>query len=122
MGALFRSEEVCLVQLFLQSGSAYDCVSELGELGLVEFRDVSSEIYSLKINRIVLIAPGLQASFDLTFLLLWCLHFLSQLNPNVNAFQRKFVGEVRRCEELEKTFCEFLGFSICMCKIDSASL
>lgn len=62
---MFRSEEVCLVQLFLQSGSAYNCVSELGELGLVEFRD---------------------------------------LNPNVNAFQRKFVGEVRRCEELEKTF------------------
>ncbi|XP_075889133.1 T cell immune regulator 1, ATPase H+ transporting V0 subunit a3b [Nelusetta ayraudi] len=65
MGSFFRSEEVCLVQLFLQSGSAYNCVSELGELGLVEFRD---------------------------------------LNPNVNAFQRKFVGEVRRCEELEKTF------------------
>ncbi|KAK2890565.1 hypothetical protein Q8A67_013208 [Cirrhinus molitorella] len=65
MGSLFRSEEVCLVQLFLQSGSAYNCVSELGELGIVEFRD---------------------------------------LNPNVNAFQRKFVNEVRRCEELEKTF------------------
>ncbi|XP_076150042.1 V-type proton ATPase 116 kDa subunit a 3 isoform X1 [Alosa pseudoharengus] len=65
MGALFRSEEVCLVQLFLQSGAAYNCVSELGELGLVEFRD---------------------------------------LNPNVNAFQRKFVNEVRRCEEMEKTF------------------
>lgn len=29
------------MQLFLQSGSAYNCVSELGELGLVEFRDVS---------------------------------------------------------------------------------
>lgn len=42
MGSLFRSEEVCLVQLFLQSSSAYNCVSELGELGLVEFRDVSS--------------------------------------------------------------------------------
>nr|XP_029517748.1 V-type proton ATPase 116 kDa subunit a-like isoform X1 [Oncorhynchus nerka] len=65
MGSMFRSEEVCLVQLFLQSGSAYNCVSELGELGLVEFRD---------------------------------------LNPNVNSFQRKFVGEVRRCQELEKTF------------------
>ncbi|XP_061901966.1 T cell immune regulator 1, ATPase H+ transporting V0 subunit a3b isoform X1 [Entelurus aequoreus] len=65
MGSMFRSEEVCLVQLFLQSGSAYNCVSELGELGLVEFRD---------------------------------------LNPNINAFQRRFVGEVRRCEELEKTF------------------
>lgn len=40
MGSLFRSEEVCLVQIFLQSGSAYNCVSELGELGIVEFRDV----------------------------------------------------------------------------------
>uniref|UniRef100_A0A8C8FJ46 V-type proton ATPase subunit a n=1 Tax=Oncorhynchus tshawytscha TaxID=74940 RepID=A0A8C8FJ46_ONCTS len=69
MGAFFRSEEVCLVQLFLQSGSAYNCVSELGELGLVEFRD---------------------------------------LNPNVNSFQRKFVNEVRRCEEMEKTFSESL--------------
>ncbi|XP_076878624.1 T cell immune regulator 1, ATPase H+ transporting V0 subunit a3b [Brachyhypopomus gauderio] len=65
MGSMFRSEEVCLVQLFLQSGAAYSCISELGELGIVEFRD---------------------------------------LNPNVNAFQRKFVSEVRRCEELEKTF------------------
>uniref|UniRef100_A0A8C5BWC1 V-type proton ATPase subunit a n=1 Tax=Gadus morhua TaxID=8049 RepID=A0A8C5BWC1_GADMO len=33
-----------------------------------------------------------------------CLSCFSCLNPNVNAFQRKFVGEVRRCEELEKTF------------------
>uniref|UniRef100_A0A4W5ND66 V-type proton ATPase subunit a n=1 Tax=Hucho hucho TaxID=62062 RepID=A0A4W5ND66_9TELE len=41
MGSLFRSEEMCLTQLFLQSGSAYDCISELGEMGMVEFRDVS---------------------------------------------------------------------------------
>lgn len=34
---------MCLAQLFLQSGSEYDCISELGELGLVEFRDVSRE-------------------------------------------------------------------------------
>lgn len=40
---VFRSEEMCLAQLFLQSGSEYDCISELGELGLVEFRDVSRE-------------------------------------------------------------------------------
>ncbi|XP_075019627.1 V-type proton ATPase 116 kDa subunit a 3 isoform X1 [Calonectris borealis] len=65
MGSLFRSEEVCLAQLFLQSASAYSCVSELGERGLLEFRD---------------------------------------LNPKVSAFQRRFVGEVRRCEEMEKTF------------------
>jgi hypothetical protein len=40
MGNLFRSEEMTLCQLFLQSEAAYACVSELGELGLVQFRDV----------------------------------------------------------------------------------
>ncbi|KAM4636323.1 V-type proton ATPase 116 kDa subunit a 3 [Discoglossus pictus] len=65
MGSMFRGEEVCLAQLFLQSGSEYQCVSELGELGLVEFRD---------------------------------------LNQNVNAFQRRYVSEIRRCEDMEKTF------------------
>lgn len=63
MTSMFRSEEMTLCQLFLQSESAYACVSELGELGLVEFRD---------------------------------------LNPDVNAFQRKFVNEVRRCDEMER--------------------
>lgn len=44
---------------------------------------------------------------------------MSQLNPNVNAFQRKFVGEVRRCEELEKTFSELyqLSFSLLILSI-----
>lgn len=32
---------MCLSQLFLQSEAAYTCVAELGELGLVQFRDVS---------------------------------------------------------------------------------
>uniref|UniRef100_T1J3P7 V-type proton ATPase subunit a n=1 Tax=Strigamia maritima TaxID=126957 RepID=T1J3P7_STRMM len=63
MGSLFRSEEMALCQLFLQSEGAYACVSELGELGVVQFRD---------------------------------------LNPDVNAFQRKFVNEVRRCDEMER--------------------
>nr|XP_044993270.1 V-type proton ATPase 116 kDa subunit a3 [Jaculus jaculus] len=65
MGSMFRSEEVALVQLFLPTAAAYSCVSQLGELGLVEFRD---------------------------------------LNASVSAFQRRFVVDVRRCEELEKTF------------------
>lgn len=63
MGSLFRSEDMTLCQLFLQAEAAYACVSELGELGLVQFRD---------------------------------------LNPDVNAFQRKFVNEVRRCDEMER--------------------
>ncbi|XP_010770533.1 V-type proton ATPase 116 kDa subunit a isoform 1 [Notothenia coriiceps] len=63
MGELFRSEDMTLAQLFLQSEAAYCCVSELGEIGMVQFRD---------------------------------------LNPDVNVFQRKFVNEVRRCEEMDR--------------------
>lgn len=47
MGSLFRSEEMTLCQLFLQSEAAYACVSELGELGVVQFRDVSINIIFL---------------------------------------------------------------------------
>ncbi|GCB79686.1 hypothetical protein scyTo_0018789, partial [Scyliorhinus torazame] len=54
---------MCLVQLFFQTETAYCYVNELGELGLVQFRD---------------------------------------LNPGIIAFQRKFVNEVRRCEEMER--------------------
>ncbi|XP_034046242.1 V-type proton ATPase 116 kDa subunit a isoform X2 [Thalassophryne amazonica] len=63
MGELFRSEEMTLAQLFLQSEAAYCCVSELGEIGMVQFRD---------------------------------------LNPDVSVFHRKFVNEVRRCEEMHR--------------------
>ena len=44
---LFRSEEMSLCQLFLQTEAAYACVSELGELGLVQFRDVSQTCCTL---------------------------------------------------------------------------
>lgn len=40
MSSVFRSEEMCLSQLFLQAEAAYCCVAELGELGLVQFKDV----------------------------------------------------------------------------------
>lgn len=63
MGAMFRSEEMALAQLFIQPEAAYQSISELGETGSVQFRD---------------------------------------LNENVNAFQRKFVNEVRRCDEMER--------------------
>ncbi|XP_064410222.1 V-type proton ATPase 116 kDa subunit a 1 [Latimeria chalumnae] len=63
MSSLFRSEEMRLVQLLFQTETAYCCISELGELGLVQFRD---------------------------------------LNPGTIAFQRKFVNEIQRCEEMER--------------------
>lgn len=37
-----------LCQLFLQSEAAYACVSELGELGLVQFRDVSVFMFTVR--------------------------------------------------------------------------
>ncbi|XP_055384995.1 V-type proton ATPase 116 kDa subunit a 1 [Condylostylus longicornis] len=63
MGSLFRSEEMALCQMFIQPEAAYTSVSELGETGAVQFRD---------------------------------------LNSGVNVFQRKFVSEVRRCDELDR--------------------
>lgn len=63
MSSLFRGEDMTLCQIYFQSEAAYSCIAQLGELGIVQFRD---------------------------------------LNPSVNAFQRKFVNEVRRCEEMER--------------------
>lgn len=45
MGAMFRSEEMALCQLFIQPEAAYTSVSELGETGTVQFRDVSYKKY-----------------------------------------------------------------------------
>ncbi|XP_021540823.1 V-type proton ATPase 116 kDa subunit a3 isoform X3 [Neomonachus schauinslandi] len=83
MGSMFRGEEVALVQFFLPTPAAYTCVSQLGELGLTEFRDVSGAGQAREGTRPD--APWM-------------------LNASVSAFQRRFVGDVRRCEELEKTF------------------
>lgn len=47
MGAMFRSEEMALCQVFIQPEAAYASVSELGEAGTVQFRDVSLEVLSL---------------------------------------------------------------------------
>jgi len=58
MGSLFRSEEMVLCQLFLQSEAAYACVSELGELGLVQFRDVSTTSFDRRMAVRFLFNPG----------------------------------------------------------------
>ncbi|XP_049677586.1 V-type proton ATPase 116 kDa subunit a 4 isoform X2 [Accipiter gentilis] len=48
MASVFRSEEMSLVQLFLQVEAAYCCVAELGELGLVQFRDLNVNVNSFQ--------------------------------------------------------------------------
>jgi V-type H+-transporting ATPase subunit a len=45
MGAMFRSEEMSLCQLFIQPEAAYQTVAELGEIGVAQFRDVSETIF-----------------------------------------------------------------------------
>lgn len=61
MGQLWRSEEMELIQLFIQHEAAHATLDELGNLGIIQFID---------------------------------------LNNEVNPFQRNFVNEVRRTEEL----------------------
>ncbi|XP_006887216.1 PREDICTED: V-type proton ATPase 116 kDa subunit a isoform 4 [Elephantulus edwardii] len=48
MASVFRSEEMCLSQLFLQVEAAYCCVAELGELDLVQFRDLNASVNSFQ--------------------------------------------------------------------------
>ncbi|KIJ63286.1 hypothetical protein HYDPIDRAFT_156039 [Hydnomerulius pinastri MD-312] len=61
--SMFRSEQMSLVQLYIPTEVAHDTVSELGELGNVQFKD---------------------------------------LNPTVNPFQRSFVGEISKVEDMAR--------------------
>lgn len=49
--SLFRGEEVILSQIFIHSEAAYSCVAKLGELGLVQFRDVSYRYYLFEMRK-----------------------------------------------------------------------
>lgn len=40
MGDLWRSQEMQLIQLYIQMEAANETVDELGKLGLIQFRDV----------------------------------------------------------------------------------
>jgi len=72
-----------LVQLFVPTEVAHDTVAELGELGNVQFKDV--------IFVFLCICFALVSFYD----------FL-KLNPSVNPFQRSFVGEIRRIDEMAR--------------------
>ena len=47
---LFRSEPVSRCQLILQSEAAYNCVNELGELGLVQFVDLNPDVSGFQVR------------------------------------------------------------------------
>lgn len=42
MGCMLRSDKMSLCEMYLQPDTAFDIISQLGELGCVEFTDVSS--------------------------------------------------------------------------------
>jgi V-type H+-transporting ATPase subunit a len=50
MGNFFRSEEMALCQLILKREDAYTCLSELGELALVQFRDLNTGMITYRRN------------------------------------------------------------------------
>ncbi|KAG1654258.1 V-type proton ATPase subunit a isoform 1 [Nymphon striatum] len=124
MGSLFRSEEMTLCQLFLQSEAAYACVSELGELGLAQFRDVLKKVAIItahiheregsSLEDVIVTGKALfhpiqepvdsneDSENNKDILLETYMMKAKKLNPDVNAFQRKFVNEVRRCDEMER--------------------
>uniref|UniRef100_A0A665XAA1 V-type proton ATPase subunit a n=1 Tax=Echeneis naucrates TaxID=173247 RepID=A0A665XAA1_ECHNA len=122
MGELFRSEEMTLAQLFLQSEAAYCCVSELGELGMVQFRDVSAKVINpqyikmitflphkfigmknMIINDVIFYMPG-NANF------ISCLHVTNCVSCDSQATFEKLENELKEIntnqEALKKNFLE----------------
>nr|AAP92640.1 Cc1-3 [Rattus norvegicus] len=65
MGSLFRSESMCLAQLFLQSGTAYECLSALGEKGLVQFRDLIQAFLLITLGGVYLVQEITRADIPL---------------------------------------------------------
>ena len=48
MGSLFRSEKMELIQMILNSEASYLCIAELGELGVLQFRDLNTNVNSFE--------------------------------------------------------------------------
>eukprot|EP00039_Didymoeca_costata_P018105 m.332133 g.332133 ORF g.332133 m.332133 type:complete len:848 (+) comp16883_c0_seq1:89-2632(+) len=83
MGSLWRSEEMSLAQLFIQSEAAYECVNALGELGLVQFFDLNEEAENMAADT----DRQKERNEDGT-------------KKEVLTFKRRYTNEVRRCDEM----------------------
>ena len=52
MSDILRGEEIQLCQIYFQSESTYSCLAQLGELGVVQFRDVVTLISVIQLSAI----------------------------------------------------------------------
>ena len=83
-----RTQVKCIIkQLYIPLEISQQTVAELGELGQLQFLDVSL-FEHLGVSVLTPIA--------------------NQLNPAVNAFQRTFVNEIRRLDEMERKIRMFI--------------
>ncbi|RYR48552.1 hypothetical protein Ahy_A07g034576 [Arachis hypogaea] len=104
---LLRSEPMQLVQLIIPIEAAHRSISYLGDLGLVQFKDVPASVFfdsrcsfflRFTINsqtRIFLMLP-LPLLMDRI-----CIIF--QLNADKSPFQRTYATQIKRCGEMART-------------------
>ena len=80
MGTLFKSELMSKCRFFLPPETAYNCIAELGEIGNKVFKHCASPKSPLALGAVQFV----------------------DLNPDASSFQRQFVGDIKRCEEIER--------------------
>ncbi len=55
--SLFRSAAMSLIQLYIPAEVAYNTVTELGELGNVQFKDVRKVSFSSAKSTVLIVSP-----------------------------------------------------------------
>ncbi|KAG6432835.1 hypothetical protein SASPL_104423 [Salvia splendens] len=107
---LMRSEKMMLAQLILPVESAHRAVSYLGQLGLLQFRDVSSDPFVSLLSSLTFCLHSdsggmlikVVAWERLITLKAYSIEALVYLNDDKSPFQRTFVNQVKRCAEMSR--------------------
>lgn len=87
---------------------AHETLNELGELGVLEFKDVRGRaaicvlknVFGSSLTRIDVFANVTRSSLRLLSLAL--AHICRQLKSHVGGFQRTFANDIKRCDEMER--------------------
>ena len=113
--SLFRSAEMSLTQLYISNEIGREVVGALGELGIMDFRDVSCVIPTHKrtvgarrprlAKLLISRAQTYQVRTDRCIL---TQDDFMQLNDETNAFQRTYTQEIRRLDNVERQLRMFL--------------